>query len=136
MGYSTKFTGSLKFAHNITVKEIAALKAMECIDRREIVPAPKGEWYYLDLEANDELDGIKWSGAEKSYDMVGQVNYVIDKMKKDWPKFSLSGEMAAQGEDADDRWILRIVNGRAVKIEDPPSGRKVECPECECNFYV
>ena len=136
MGYSTKFDGQLDFSHEVTVKELVSLKAMTGIDRRQLDPPQYGDWYYLDLELADNMAGLKWTGAEKSYDMVGQVNYVIDTMRKTWPHFGLAGGMHAQGESADDRWILRIVDGRATKVENPPTGRKVECPECEHSFYI
>jgi hypothetical protein len=57
-------------------------------------------------------------------------------MKKKYPDFGLTGFMGAQGEDIDDRWSLVIEKGKAVRVETPPKGKKVECPHCGESFYI
>jgi len=138
MGYTTEFCGQLEFVGDVSVELLRAIKEYFGKDMRELDPAYAKTHgvNYIDLTLTDDLDGIKWDGSEKSYGMVEAVNWLIAKIRKDWPSFTLKGEMAAQGEDVDDRWILRIVNGKAVKIDNPPKGKKVKCPECEHEFRV
>ena len=69
--------------------------------------------------------------------MCEVVNWLVAKMRGlGFKDFALTGELKAQGEDAADRWILRMVNGKATKVPNPPMGRKVSCPECDHSFYV
>lgn len=135
MGYTTTFTGSLQFAAEPTAKQLAKLKTMLGIDTREL-PNPPPKLDYIDFELCDDFSGIKWNGAEKPYHTVEQVNWLLDEMQKEWPDFRFVGCMAAQGEDCDDRWKLTIIDGRAVRVPDPPVGRKIECPECGRHFIL
>jgi len=91
--------------------------------------------YYMDLELTDDMDGIKWNGAEKTSPMEHLVNVLIEVAKRDIPDFGLTGEMNAQGEEMDDRWLLRMVDKVATKIEMKPVGTAVECPHCEGKVY-
>jgi hypothetical protein len=138
MGYTTTFEGKLTFTQTPTVEHLRALKAMIGEDARDHpdwgdVPA---SFNYIDLDLTDELDGLQWSGAEKSYGMVDQVNFVLRRMRKEWPAFGLTGAMAAQGEEAEDAWTLAIVDGTAVRQPRVLPGTRVRCPECKHAFRV
>lgn len=133
MGYTTKFKGSLSFACKVEVAMLSALSTMfEDSWDDKVEGAPN----YLQFRVTKKMDGIEWDGSEKFYDSVECVNFVIDKMRETWPEFALSGEMKAQGEDSEDRWILRIVDGRAVRIDDKSKGKRLACPECRHRFWV
>ena len=93
-------------------------------------------FYHIDLEFSDDYSGLEWSGSEKTYGMVEFVNLLICIMKKSWPTFGLTGSMNAQGEQVEDRWVLKMVKGVATKFETPPTGTKIECPHCEESFYL
>lgn len=109
MGYSTDFTGELKFVNELTASQLFKIESFLGEDRQD---HPEWEmasgFYYVDLELADRFTGLKWNGAEKTYGLVDAVNMIITNMRKEFPDFSLKGEMLGQGEEADDRWKLII----------------------------
>ena len=138
MGYTTEFKGELKFTSELTARQLAFLKSMCGEDCRE-----HPEWNapehttYMDLELTPDFGGLRWSGAEKTYEMVGLVNTVISHMRKAWPEFGLTGELQAQGDEARDRWTLVIgKDGLAKKVPVVPTGRIVKCPHCDEEFEI
>ena len=105
MGYSTQFEGVLYFTNPPSAAQLTVLQSMfDDYDLR------------IDLEITRDGVGLEWNGAEKTYEMVESVNYILETMQKEWPDFGLRGELLAQGEDIHDRWRLKIVNGRAVSV--------------------
>ena len=136
MGYTTEFSGELKFVVPLTAPELAFINAFFGEDPRE-----HKEWNadreigYIDLELTKDFSGIKWDGAEKNRGMVEAVNLIIEQMKKIKPDFAFYGAMQAQGEDMEDRWNLVIDNGIAKRVETPLPGEKIKCPHCEECFY-
>lgn len=128
MGYSTSFEGSLDFTSEMTASQLATLNNI--LDMGE---SPHG---YIDLELTKEFGGLKWNGAEKTYEMVKTVNWIIEKMQEHYPDFGLKGGFHCQGEDYDDRWRLVIRDGEAVKVEEPRIGQKVTCPLCDGTFVL
>ncbi len=136
MGYTTEFSGVLKFAGEVDVPTIRELNKYLGKDLRDLEPDKKHEGNYIDLALTPEMDGLKWSGAEKTYGMVETVNWLIAKMCETYPSFGLAGTLEAQGEEADDKWRLEMKDGKAVKTVVPPRGTKVECPKCGHHFRV
>jgi hypothetical protein len=139
MGYSTQFTGVLKFAAEPTREQLAELKKWLGVDVREKGFKGFGKdgfGCHLDLELTDDFGGVQWDGSEKTYYLDAAVNFVTDRMREKWPGFAFTGTLAAQGEDTDDRWKLVMKDGRATRVDDPPTGRKVTCPECGKAFYL
>jgi len=57
-------------------------------------------------------------------------------MKKEYPEFGLEGKLVAQGEDFDDRWVLSIENGKAIKKKIEIKGKRVTCPHCGEEFIL
>lgn len=119
MGYNTEFTGELKFNTVLTAPQLVTLNAMlgeDCRDHPEW-NAPSN-LYYIDLELNEDSTGIKWDGAEKTYNIEKLVNVVVSVMRAKWPRFGLTGKLNAQGEDAEDYWELIIgEDGLAHKVK-------------------
>lgn len=144
MGYSTNFKGELKFTSPISSEALGYLNGFLSKDRRDIglgddslyAKGYGSYWYHIDYELLDDFSGIKWNESEKSYDMDGIANFLIDTMKEKFPDFGLTGKLVAQGEDIDDRWELTIKDGRAVKVETKPVGEAVICPHCDGKVYV
>ncbi len=137
MGYSTDFKGVLKFTTEPTAPQLAALNAMFGEDCRDHPEWNTQDLYYIDLELTEEFDGIRWDGAEKTYNLHQLVNVVILEMRKKWPDFGLSGQLLAQGEQAEDRWALVIgEDGLAAKVDIAFTGQIVCCPECGKRFAV
>ena len=73
------------------------------------------DFYWINLELNEDCSGLRWNGSEKTYDMVNVVNFILEQMRKDDPDFGLEGEMIAQGEEIYDRWTLVIKDGIACE---------------------
>lgn len=137
MGYSTEFTGELKFTKEITIPQLAALNAMMGEDCRDHPEWSAPDLYYIDLEITDDFSGIKWSGAEKTYDLEKLVNVVIRVMRGTWPDFGLTGQLLAQGENVEDRWSLTIgEDGWACRQKVALTGQIVTCPHCEHRFVL
>lgn len=144
MGYDTKFKGVLRFVHEPSVAQIKALNDLAGEDAREhaadwaLTATEARNLSYIDLRVTRSLDGLEWNDeTEKTRGMVEAVNLVTRLMRAKWPEFQLTGELKAQGEDSDDRWILRMdEHGVAFKIDDKPTGLKVACPECGHKFRV
>ena len=136
MGYSTEFTGELKFTTELTGKQLAKVKSFLGGDSREHPEWGGADLTYIDLELNDDFTGLKWDGAEKTYDLEKKVNLLIKNVKKDYPEFGLTGQLLAQGEDVSDRWVLAMDNGKAVHRKTAIKGKKVTCPHCDEDFLL
>ncbi len=139
MGYDTDFSGTLLFLTELTASQIVALKDMCGEDCRDHPEWGAKDLTYISLELNDTLDGLRWDGSEKTYDLVEKVNLVIQMMQLRWPDFALAGRLTAQGEERDDRWILEIgqdgwAHKRAIPIY--MSGTEVTCPHCRNEFNL
>ncbi len=135
MGYSTTFKGELKFTVEPTSSQLAALKKMFGADCRDHPEWKRENLYYVDLEFTDDFSGLCWSGAEKTYALEEIVNLVLEQMRHKWPFFGLSGQLAAQGEDVEDRWMLIMgKDGLAHKKKLEIIGKKIICPHCERSF--
>ncbi len=141
MGYTTRFTGELKFTKELTASQLAHLKTIlgeDVRDHREWeIREGEDGLYYIQFELTDKFDGIQWDGSEKFYGATTAANVVIREMRKVMPDFGLSGQLLAQGEDADDHWILRVgPDGYARKVKMKWIGECVECPECGHHFLT
>jgi hypothetical protein len=118
MGYSTDFKGTLGFKDEPTGKQLAKLNSIFGEDRREHKDWPayigKGYFYHIDLELNEDFDGVEWNGTEKTGDMDAILNYVTLIMRQTWPDFAFTGKFFAQGEEAGDvYWIVLDEDGIA-----------------------
>lgn len=116
MGYTTKFKGELKFTTKLTPKQLTKIKSFLGEDCRNHPEWNKNNLTYIDLELLDDLSGLKWNGSEKTYDLVEKVNLIIEEMQKEYSQFGLTGKLIAQGEDIEDRWCLKIIDGKAIQI--------------------
>jgi hypothetical protein len=54
---------------------------------------------------------IVWDGAEKFYEYVPWLKYLIDRFLKPWG-YTVNGEMEWQGESSDDRGIIVVQDNR------------------------
>lgn len=138
MGYTTKFTGELRFGLELKASELAYIKELFEVDDVE-----KGDWikpegeqpHYIQFELTPDFGGIQWDGSEKFYNAVGAVNFIIVNARRKIPDFCLTGHLLAAGEDVDDKWSLVIENGLAKEVRTPPKGHKITCPHCDEDFY-
>lgn len=138
MGYNTRFTGTLKFTTELTVPMLKRLNEFFGEDPREHPEWDLGrDSGYIDLKLAPDYSGIQWDdGCEKTYFLEKSVALIIREMRKEWPQFSLTGSLLAQGEDVEDRWELLVDGtGGVRKKKLPIPGTKVECPHCHRKFY-
>jgi hypothetical protein len=69
--------------------------------------APKGWPGYIDLCITDDRRGLRYC-AEKTYDMVEGVNFIIANGRTRIPEFGLKGSLFAETEFAPYHWLLKI----------------------------
>lgn len=69
-------------------------------------------------EPNSDGTAIVWSGAEKFYDYVEWIQYLLDHFLTPWG-YKLSGRVDWQGEDEHDTGFIVIYNGKAFVNEEP-----------------
>ena len=136
MGYNTDFSGVLEFKHPLNLDEQTLLETFLGADCRDHHEWDSGGLTYIDLKLTEEEDGIQWDGSEKTYDLVEKVNLIIKKMKEASPRFELTGEMFAQGEEVGDIWRLVMKDGIAVREGIETTKEKVKCPHCQMEFYA
>jgi hypothetical protein len=136
MGYTTTFKGELKFTSELAGKALAKVKSFfgeDCRDHKEW----NCDGSYIDLRLNDDFTGIEWDDeTEKNNGMIEHINLIIDETKKEFPDFGLTGTMVAQGEDAEDRWSINIIDGKAVRTDIVITGQKAKCPHCGETFFL
>ena len=137
MGYSTDFKGELKFNRELLASDLAFIKSFFGEDVRDHPEWGKLDLYYIDLEFNEDMSGVKWDGSEKTYGMVEQINLITREMRKCRADFRFVGQLNAQGEDVEDRWTL-IINeqGLAEKVRVKIGGAISRCPHCEGKIVV
>ncbi len=139
MGYTTQFEGVLKFEKPLTIEQLKALNEVLGEDTRDGKLAqfqlPNEKYSYLQYEVTRDMEGLKWDGNEKFYHAENALNLILRYMRNQWPDFNMIGKLLAQGEEVGDVWELRMDNGKAIKVDTPPSGQKITCPECDHTFY-
>lgn len=143
MGYSTVFTGTLKFTRQISVAEYVKIKdwlednnrdtptGKSLSDRIGYARPEKFTDGYVDLKVNKDVSGIEWNGSEKTYGMVDTLNVLLWGLGTQFePPIGLEGRLLADGESQGDVWAIDIVGPTAVRVElDKPPMTK--CPHCE-----
>ena len=132
MGYSTEIKGELKFTHEVSVPQVKRLNEFFGEDGRGHLDwdYSKGEIAYIQWQLTKDLDGIKWDGNEKFYEIVNSVNFIIHNMRKEWLEFGLQGELLCQGEEIEDRWYLKIGEDGFAYRQDCKV-KTTKCPECD-----
>jgi len=137
MGYSTKFNGELKFVNELTVSQLSKVKSFCGEDCREHPEWLEAEGlYYIDLELTDDFTGLRWDFSEKTCDMEKLVNVIVLNMRQEYPEFSITGEMLAQGEEVGDIWKVATADGLAFRQDIHVHGDRVICPYCEGVFEI
>ncbi len=113
MGYSTQFKGVLKFGSELTVPMLTKLENILGEDVRDHPEwdVPKDLWMtYIDLETTEGYTGLRWTGDEKTYGMEHAISLIVRLMREDFPDFSLTGKLYAQGEEAVDVYTITVEN--------------------------
>ena len=143
MGHNTSFEGVLKFESEATSSQLAHLNTFLGKDRREIgfekdadvYTSTEEYWYGIDLKLTEEFDGIKWNGMEKTYNLDYIINFILKQMRKKWPEFNLTGDLYAKS-DYNDRFLIKMVDGKAVREDLVLVAKELTCPHCEANIKL
>ncbi len=135
MGYSTDFAGVLTFKNELTPeqeKKLSTFLGADCRDHPEWDRLNENEKYlsWIELEFDENGDGLIWDGAEKTYDMVEKINLILREMRKDFPDFELEGGFDAFGEIGGDIWRIGFKDGWAVYKDITLTNKTINCPHC------
>lgn len=152
MGYTTDFYGEVEVYPPLNAKEIEYLKKFANSRRMDRKNGPyfvEGSGFHGQGSDNDIHDynrppegqpglwckweptedgsKIQWNGAEKFYDPVEWMQYLINHFigenplaKEDLPFFNrhvVHGIIEAQGEEHDDHWFLVVENNKVRAVE-------------------
>lgn len=80
---------------------------------------PEGQpGFWCKWEPNSDGTAIKWSGAEKFYDYIEWIKYLLEHFLTPWG-YTLSGRVDWQGEDEADKGFIIIYNNQVFVNEDP-----------------
>lgn len=125
MGYTTEFSGELFFNDKTTDEAKEFFSRFFDEDGRDHPEWGAEDLCYFDYEFCDEdLTGICWNGAEKSYDMIEKLQLMINLTKEKFPEFGfIDGELMAVGENRGDVWKL-VVKNNIVSKEKVKFGKR------------
>lgn len=108
MGYHTEFRGKFTITPPLVPALMAELNAFS--EERHDSPGFPGIW--CDWHARD-ASTLAWNGAEKFYNYVEWLNYVVDRYLK--PNgHQLNGEVTWHGEDHLDVGKIRVVANKVT----------------------
>ena len=107
MGYTTDFTGRLKFSRKLTDEEYSTLMILSDerhggnIDTTEGFPGFYCQW----IPTNDRKY-LLWDGNEKFYHYIEWLNFIIDRHLEPWG-VTVTGTLRWKGESRDDKGKIR-----------------------------
>ena len=130
MGYTTEFEGKISVDPALTLDQFNLINDLKDSEDWRKGNGQPGGW--CGWRPAKDGTGILWDDSEKFYYSVEWMQYIIDLL----PEHQFSGEIAAQGEEMSDRWILQVKHRMAVKLDHPSLGQIVRCPHCEEQFEL
>jgi len=131
MGYTTTFTGKVTIEPPLDAAEVAFLKRFS----RERYEEPRYPGYYCQWIATEDGTAIEWDGAEKFYDSVEWMEYLIQNFLGPGIRVTagrtpetaaltvlkrnhiLNGVIDANGEEAGDIWRLVVKDNQVSRVE-------------------
>jgi len=105
MGYTTKFTGSIKLSRQLTLQEAKELMDLADFDADKVYQK-SGIRSYMQWVPTETLDAIVWDGNEKFYEYIPLLKWLSGKWLKE-KGIAANGELIWSGEDSDD--VGRII---------------------------
>lgn len=113
MGYTTKFSGSIKLSRPLTLAEAKDL--LEFNEEPGLIPQPKPSDGYMQWVPTETLDGIVWDGNEKFYDYTPWLRWMCDWLKK--RGIGACGLIKWNGEERGDIGELLVVDNDVTVVE-------------------
>lgn len=152
MGYTTKFSGTLKFSQTPSVGKLQWLaKLLADYDHEWLGKVASDSAYpynpeagdgdfrhYVDLRLTKDLSGIEWdSDTEKNSGMLTAIKvlqHAINAQFPTEPEVFFEGTMTAQGEDPSDVWGIEAHEGtiKRIRMQKP---KETLCPHCR-NWFL
>jgi hypothetical protein len=116
MGYTTKFSGSVKLSRPLTLKEAKTILEWnddpESLDFGDTPPIGS----YMQWVPSETLDSIGWDGNEKFYNYVEWLQFVCDWLSR--LGIAATGELTWSGESAEDTCVIRVVDNKVTSTEN------------------
>ena len=131
MGYTTEFKGTFTLTPALTMEQYADLDAIEN-EKDAGNGSPDG---YFQWKPTRNGKGIQWDGGEKFYDYVEWLQWLIDAKLTPWG-ITLSGQVTYSGESRGDVGILRVVDGKAVKVDASKPSESVLAPHAKAMYEI
>lgn len=117
MGYTTEFIGSFKLDKQLKESERKILQTFsETRQGGNIEPFEGRPGLWCDWQPNSDGTAIIWSGAEKFYNYVEWLEYIIKHFIEPWGN-KLNGEVEWYGEDRDDVGKIIVKDNKVETIE-------------------
>ena len=135
MGYTTKFEGSFKLNRELTLKEYKEFMKLGGYDESEyknyskVYPSSYNQWVL-----NTDADAIVWNGAEKFYEYVEWLQWLIDNFFCIKALF-ISGTVLWQGEEVGDVGEITVKNN-IVSTRKLDTTGEITCPDCGSKFNI
>lgn len=107
MGCSTDFTGTIKFKDEATAGQLKFISQFMGEDCRQHPDWNCNGLTHIDLKICDDFGGIEWNGSEKTYDLKEKLELISRMTIDQYPHFRFTGELHAQGDEFDDRYVIR-----------------------------
>jgi hypothetical protein len=106
MGYTTDFYGSFKLDRPLDIETFNLINDLQEVRHEGPTKIPNvGIW--CDWAPNKDGTEIEWTGAEKFYDYVEWLEYIVNTFLA--PKgYILNGEVEYQGEDRSDMGMIVV----------------------------
>ena len=119
MGSYTDVTGVLTFKNELSIAEYKRLERYVDLDIRDVPENEQGdgEWYYNSYQINEDATGLIVEEGECVRDLDEIANWITDRMRAEFPNFTLEGELFAHDRDYDDKYKIKMVDGVAKYLQ-------------------
>lgn len=111
MGYTTDFRGELRLSRNLTQEEFSTINAIQ--DIRHDYDTHPSIWRQWEVVSCDGDQYLQWNEAEKFYNYVEWLQYLIDNYFKPWG-VTLEGSILWRGEDFEDMGKICIDGDKVI----------------------
>ena len=108
MGYDTSFKGELKFSESLTERQLQHIQLYLGKDCRDYPEWKTKDLTNIDLKLSKDNKGIEWNGSQKTSNLDKKIKFIIDEMRKVIPNFIIKGNLLAQGENIEDRYLICV----------------------------
>lgn len=117
MGYNTDFEGTISIVPALDSHRVAEINLFteqrQCTSEDHNDSGDKPSLWCA-LEVTEDGTELRWTGQEKTYKLPEWIKYIIDNFLQG---HTCNGEIEAQGEDPDDRYLISVRLNRVYLAE-------------------